>query len=194
MKYLNFIGVDPGLATLGVTRATVSVEGHVSLQEVTVFRTSASQKKQKILVREDTVRRAQLVSAVLNKSADKSIPLYAICSESMSFPRNSSSAAKIAMCWGMLVALSTTRDAPIIQASPQEIKMFLCGRKDASKKQVAAAVQERVDLDIEKSLLEQSIPATAHEHGFDAVAALLTCLQEESVRLSLRRGALLCDV
>lgn len=171
------LGVDPGFASLGYAILRIGSQGE-ALDAAGVIRTSASDKKRKILATDDNARRCREIARDLGNLFDQWQPSV-VCAESMSFPRNAATAAKMAMTWGVLIAYSHARACPIIQASPQEVKLALTRTKTASKDDVAKAVRARYK-NVGKLLKE--LPESLHEHANDAVASAVACLESDAVR------------
>jgi crossover junction endodeoxyribonuclease RuvC len=172
------LGIDPGFASIGVAAIRLGVRGD-TLLEVGVIRTEGSDKKRKVLASDDNARRGREIARELGAWLDKYKP-KAIAAEAMSFPRNSSAAAKMALTWGVIIAACEARGIALLQASPQEIKVALAGAKSATKEQVQAGVQRR-----HKALAAKlvGIPRSLHEHACDAAAAAMTCIGSDAVRL-----------
>lgn len=150
-----------------------------------VLRTAPSAARRRVLAVDDNVRRAREIylglRAVMNR-----FDVRVVCAESFQHPRNSSAAAKVALAWGQLIALSEERQIPLLQASPQEVKAHMCGDKSASKDDVAAEVRKVLgDLD---PMLEADLPDGLFEHVYDAAASALACMSSDVVR-ALRRAA-----
>jgi crossover junction endodeoxyribonuclease RuvC len=171
------LGVDPGFASLGYALLRLGTQTE-TLVAAGVVRTQASDKKRKVLAADDNARRCREIARDLVALFDEHTPLV-ICAESMSFPRNAATAAKMAMTWGALITIGHTRGAPIVQASPQEVKLALTRTKSASKEQVAAAVSKRYR---NAPKLINVLPSTLHEHAYDAVASAVACLDSDAVR------------
>lgn len=92
--------------------------------------------------------------------------------ESMSWPRNASSATKMALAWGAVG--SWIGALPVVTAAPQSIKLDLTGSRSADKAEVEAAVRSRLS-DLSISLLEASVPkASLREHCWDALGAFFS--------------------
>jgi len=113
----------------------------------------------------------------------------AIAAESMSFPRNAGSAAKVAMTWGILSDLCHIYQLPMVQATPQEIKKTLCDNKSATKTDIQNAL-ERLYSD-QFSPFMRSTPRGQWEHGFDSIGAVVTCLNSDVIRMA--RGMAGCE-
>jgi crossover junction endodeoxyribonuclease RuvC len=167
----RIVGIDPGFASIGWAVLDVGARGSLNVESMGVFETKKALKKQRALTIEDNVRRATEITRFLRKLVDVSGTI-AICAEAMSFPRNSSAAAKMAMTWGVLVALAEELQVPIFQATPQEVKIALCNKRTASKEEIQDAIRRRHKRTLN---LQTKIKATAHEHAFDAIAAAETC-------------------
>jgi Holliday junction resolvasome RuvABC endonuclease subunit len=79
----------------------------------------------------------------------------------------------------MLLRIVQERDIPLVQASPQAIKKALTGNKAASKEDIAEAVGKRFDGVASEF---NRLPKGQHEHGYDAIAAVLACEESEVVK------------
>lgn len=187
--------IDPGFAFLGYGSAVL----HEASEEVVslgVIQTEKSDKKREVLASQDNVRRAEelydeLSYAVTlaearvsqrNATAHKRVKpsIQAFCMEAKSFPRNASAAAKISMAIGVSIAVARQRNVPIIQASPQEIKLAVCRKKDASKKEVEDAMIARYP-GIDKMLT--GLAPTKRNHAYDSLASMVACLNNSTIRV-----------
>jgi crossover junction endodeoxyribonuclease RuvC len=169
--------IDPGLSAMGMAvldfdRRLVYTE---CIRTEKVERSSAS---------ESNVERAKLLSERLFRIAVTMEP-KAIACESMSFPRNASSAVKLGVSWGVVASVSQQLDIPVFQESPQDIKKCLCGKKSAGKKEI-----------MEKILTlyprhrwpkhQGKINLSEFNHIADAVAAGITCFGEREIQLAIK--------
>jgi Holliday junction resolvasome RuvABC endonuclease subunit len=84
------------------------------------------------------------------------------------------------MSWGVIGSLARMHGIPILQASPQEIKRKVAGAKNASKADVRGALN--------KLYPGIAWPSTkkAKEDTGDALAAVVTCLDDQVVQMALR--------
>lgn len=176
------LGLDPGFASVGLVGLDVDADRVVRFD---VFRTSKDDRKGRTLAVEDNVRRAREIASWLSRAVVELEPI-AIAAEAMSFPRSSSVAAKVALTWGIIATLAERHELAIVQATPQEVKRSLCGRKDAAKDDVADELRRRWP---ELEVLEEAIPRSQREHPFDALAAAAVALTSDVVRLGRRAAA-----
>lgn len=178
MKHV-LIGVDPGFASIGLAVVELGPEGKDHVVALNLLRTEKSSAKKQVLATDDNVRRAREIVLEIKSVMDRpGCNIVGICAESMSFPRNSSAAAKMAMTWGILVAL--VGDKPIFQCSPQELKLRVAGSKQATKEDVKSALVSRFGpglLDLVKA------PPSQHEHVFDALGSVVACMQADQIRM-----------
>jgi len=183
---LIVLGLDPGFSALGYALVNLYTKKLVSLG---VVRTKKSDKKRRVLASDDNLRRSreihrELMNLLGEHDDDRLMGCghydgtncVAVCAEAMSFPRNSSAAAKVAMSWGIIASVADRFGLPVVQASPQEIKKKLCGRKDASKEDIEAAVKKLYRAD--DSWLK-NVPDSLHEHAWDALSAIAGCADSD---------------
>lgn len=178
------LGLDPGFACLGY--AVVELTGTtISVKTLGIIRTEKSDKKRKVLASDDNLRRARELVRAFHPIAEGTV---AICAEAMSFPRNSSAAAKVAMCWGVVACLSELMDVPIVQVSPKELKRAVCGNATASKEEVAKALDQRFGRTFAEELVGKGVAPSFHEHPYDALGAVVASLESEVLRMARRLG------
>lgn len=149
-----------------------------------VLQTQKLPGKRNVYAAEDNVRRARELAQQFSRLFQAQ-PMGAICAEAMSFPRNSSAAAKVAMCWGVLSTLAEQHQIPILQLSPQEVKKAVCGTKDAAKKDIQYALEIRYGEARLHKLLAGVAPSS-REHAYDALAVVVACMDSEAIRLARR--------
>jgi crossover junction endodeoxyribonuclease RuvC len=177
---MTVIGLDTGLASCGLAYFDLSTRG-LDLRGVNVFTSEPSPKKGHILASDDLARRAWGLHAWL-VSWTAANPPDIICIEAPSWPRNASSASKMGVAFGVVYAYAAARSLPLLQASPQQIKKALVGKKDASKQDVINAVEVTFTGD----LWEWPPQHTLWEHAADAVGAVVACLESDVLRMAAR--------
>ena len=174
------IGLDPGFANLGYSVVTWH-KAMLHVIDAGVLHTKKSNKKAKVLASEDNFDRARELARELRKFYVR-YDVVAICAESMSFPRQASVAAKMAMAWGVIADLCEDKGTALVQATPQRIKKALCPhlKKGASKEDVQkAACALYPEAAAKINLLKKG----DWEHAADALAAIITCADSEVMRL-----------
>ena len=176
------LGLDPGFAALGY--AVVSImPNRETVSELGVLRTEKSNAKANTLAAEDSVRRARELAYRLDQIV-RTYSVDIIAAESMSFPRQASVAAKMAMTWGAIATLAEVHRLPIVQASPQRCKLAVCGSKTASKETVEFTLVEKYGAGLPQLLAR--LPKGVHEHAYDALSAVVGCLESDVIRLARR--------
>lgn len=182
---VNILGIDPGFASIGLAVVSIGATDSV-VKALKLVKTEKASKKAGTYVSDDNVKRTQEITrALVSVLRDNDIKV--ICAEAMSFPRNSSAAAKMSLCWGALAATAEMLNIPIIQVSPQQAKVALCGRKDASKEDVQQALKDRFRVQ-NLDTLACDIPKSQREHPFDGLCAAVAC--NESQLIKMLRGTI----
>lgn len=191
------LGLDVGFATFGWALVELLAEGE-RVEAMGVIVTKKSNAKQNVLASSDDHRRAQEIAHVLYGLTGRGV--RALCAESPSHGKwkGAATAIKIGRAWGVVDALTYDGHLPLVQASPQQIKKAVCGNVKASKAEVQDALcarlmcevvsdgkqnhaQRRVGSDaIDRFVVET--PRTLHEHAFDALGAVVACLDSEVIR------------
>lgn len=175
------LGIDPGFASVGYALMTVRPTDE-QLVQVGVIATKKTATKHAMYASDDNFRRGREIYRTLTGLLTDWGRVKAICAESMSFPRNASAAAKVAICWGILASLSEAHCIPFVQVSPQTVKKCLCGVVTASKTDVLHAVRKRYPT-FDKLA---TTCATQLEHPTDAVATIVAALDSDILRLIRR--------
>lgn len=187
------LGIDPGFASIGWAVLKLTATGEQPV-EMGVIRTEKSTAKRNVRASEDNLERAKEIATELRTLIDK-YRVQLICAETMSYPRNSSAAAKMAMCWGVLAALAGQYNIPIAQATPQEVKKAVTGKKDASKDEVQEAVRtlfpelQGGEAKHGGPYILKAVPRSLWEHPYDATAAVIACRQSEVLLLARRMAS-----
>ena len=168
---------------IGWAIAKITPDGFEPLR-MGLIQTKKSDKKLNVLSSDDNFRRGKEIGvAFIDLVTDPPEGKFvAFCIERKSFPRNASSAAKVAYCWGVLCLLSVVTGVPVVQASPQEVKTKMCGKANASKAEVQAACVAIFGDKIYK--LVEGIAKSNLEHPFDGLATMVACSDSEVLRLA----------
>ncbi len=179
------LGVDPGFAAVGW--AVVDVATVPTVIRAGVVETEKSNARRKIAQADDNTRRIREIVLALDQYAfeagRRTLPIHAVCAESNAGHRNATVAAKVASAWGGVVALAALRRLPIVQLSPTELKERVAGSKTAPKEAVADAVRGASP---SAYAAVSPLPEKLQNHAYDAVAAVLGCLETDIIR-AIRR-------
>lgn len=193
MNGFTVLGLDPGFAETGVAVVRLGPDGELTPLHLGVVGTQKAKKKANVFASEDNVTRSRIIYKQLkilarDTSYERGGPVKAFCAETMSFPRNASTAAKMSLCWGVISALSEEFDTPVLQATPQGLKKFVAGSKSASKEDIHRALEKVFGAAMLEKLCAD-IPESKREHPFDALSAVLACQSSEVLRLARRMSA-----
>lgn len=190
-RTLRLLGIDGGFALIGYCVADYYPEdrtlfplelGLVKTDKLASFATRACDDN--ILRAQDIARRLGALLRYPEKAG--AVTVDAICSEAMSYPRNSTTAAKVSLTWGVVATLCELHALPIVQAAPQAIKKRMTGRKDASKEDIIQTLQAKYPQNPAVLRASVDICKTDREHPFDALASILGCLDSDVLRGVLR--------
>jgi Holliday junction resolvasome RuvABC endonuclease subunit len=177
---LLVLGIDPGFANLGWVLVELDgAAGKEVLLDMGLVTTEKSAKKQNVLASNDNYRRAREISRALRALPRPRV----ICCEAMSFPRSSSAAAKVAMTWGVVADYCESEGVAMLMASPKELKHAVCQNAGASKSDVQKALRLRFGARPAELLTAAGVPASGQEHPYDALAAVVACLNSETLTL-----------
>lgn len=177
------LGLDPGFASFGWALLHVGRHpGEDVVLGADVIHTEKSAKKREVRASDDNVRRTRALLSALTALVDEHEP-FAFAAESFSPPRHASNAAKVAFAWGMVTTLAhfTHDGLPVLQCSPQELKLAVCGSRSASKQAIEDALAARYPG--ARTTLGK-IRKDDLEHVWDAVGAAHACLDTEVVRMA----------
>ena len=185
---MTLLGIDPGLASCGVAVVELTA-GITRVRALAVVRTTPSPKKRRLRSTDDLGDRLRVIATALN-AYFKAIPdMVAICVEARAIPFRGgrmlvkpSAVAALGRVRGLVDAFAADRKLPIIEETPQTLKLLTAGRRDASKVEVRLALEQRFP---EVSALWPR-QKTLVEHAADALAAVVAGLESDVVRAALR--------
>lgn len=178
------IGVDPGFASIGLARVALEwADGKLAprLLDMALIETEKSDKKHAVYASDDNVRRMYEIYDALQLyfTHDDQRPAV-IAAEAMSYPRQSSAAAKMSLAWGVLGAITRMGDIPLIQTSPQEVKQQVAGKRTATKVEVQEALMKHFPDSLPP--LIGRIVRSKQEHPADALAVAIAAFASPLVR------------
>ena len=179
------LGLDPGFANVGWALVQLDDDAKETIVDMGLIETEKSSKKQNVLASNDNYRRAREISRAIRLLKPRP---QAVCAEAMSFPRNASAAAKVAMTWGVVADYCEAENIAMLMASPKELKRAVCSDATASKTQIQEALRGRFGARPVELLKAAGVPPSSQEHPYDALAAVVACLHSETLNL-LRRAS-----
>jgi crossover junction endodeoxyribonuclease RuvC len=151
------LGVDPGLATIGVSLIRVT-GGRRELVDVGVVTTPAGMPGPR--------RLASIHADLLNLLTTMAPDAAAV--EQLFFASNSTTAMQVAEARGVILLAMEERGVPVWEYTPMQVKASLTGYGKATKAQMTRMVRNLV-----------SIPEKLPDDAFDAVAIALCHLHSE---------------
>ena len=181
----RILGLDPGFASFGW--AVVQLGRRDVCLDAGVWRTKKSPKRCNVTSASDMHRRGAIIAQSLMAVVARYKPVVA-CAEALStgFP-NTITMIQLGRAWGILDAMCVQHNMPIVEATPQDIKLATTGKRSASKGEVMASILE---LYPEVAPMFARIKAkTQLEHPSDALGAVVACDGSEVVRMARRMGA-----
>lgn len=188
-----FIGIDSGFATAGVAVVefeTNALSNRLFVVDFQFFSSDRSDKKRTLLETEDNVRRAKeladFYSQIFAKFNQKPYRIVGIGMESMSWPPHKMSCAVMGIGFGVLIAEINFLHIPLLQASPQAVKKFICQKHSATKEALQSKLNNHPDLSWKPDDWKITTSKTKREHPYDALAVAMTCSRSDLV-LSARR-------
>lgn len=175
------LGLDPGFAKVGYAVVELLPTSERVI-DIGLWETSKTDNKREVFACEDNFARAQELAAKVIQTC-QAHNIKVLCAEAMSFPRHASVAAKMAMFWGVLACYCQANDLPMVQATPQRLKVAVCGSKSATKEEIQLALLERYGrTDPYFAGMLDSISPYKREHPADALAAVVTALASNLIR------------
>lgn len=174
---LRMMGVDPGLASMGVVVLEQRAQEIPLVLAATLVRTQKATKKERthLRVSADDKRRYSEIWRVLWETAEQ-FNIHGVGVETYdTFVRQSAAAMKCAAVYGMVMGFSFARNIVAFPFRPGDLKKGVTGKLNSSKEDVRAALAGKV-INLESFL--QKIPEGELEHVGDAAGHALLALRE----------------
>jgi Holliday junction resolvasome RuvABC endonuclease subunit len=172
------LGLDPSLCNLGIAAIDLRLNFREDrVVELQVIRTEPSAKKRKLLVAEDDARRVAELVGGLHQVIARRRPV-ALVIESPAGSQHAKSARALGLAFGAMVATAKLLGLPLVQVTVQDVKRAACGRRDGSKEDVIAAMEQRYPG------VQWPTPAGVVEHAADAIAAVVAALDSDTLRIA----------
>jgi Holliday junction resolvasome RuvABC endonuclease subunit len=185
---MTLLGVDPGLAACGLAVVDLLSSG-ATVRRVGVIRTAPSARRRRLRALDDLGGRLRVLAIGLHAQFQELEDLVAVCIEAAAIPFRGgrmnvrpSAVSALGRVRGLVDAFAAERDLPIIEETPQALKLLTAGKRDASK----ARVQESLERRFPEVRGMWPAQRTMVEHAADALAAVVAGLESDVVRAALR--------
>ncbi|MBI5742361.1 MAG: crossover junction endodeoxyribonuclease RuvC [Candidatus Niyogibacteria bacterium] len=163
----KILGIDPGYGRMGYAVVEKNGAGHSVLRSGCVETDKALPFGERLHTVGDAVARL-----VQEERPD------AVAIEKLYFAKNQKTSLQVAEARGVIVYAAQTSGRPIMEFTPLEVKMAVCGYGRADKRQIAQMVAKLTRIDTKKQL----------DDTIDAIAIALTGFSHE--RLMRLNGAI----
>lgn len=192
MSTIKVVGMDPSLSNFGIAKASLDVDT-MKISNITfeLAKTKPEQDaKAKKVVRKNSedLERAKILLSTALKATDDALMVF------VEVPVGSQSARAMAsygMCLGVLASVESK--LPMIQVTPNEVKIAGAGDKLASKEKMINAMFEKYpDAPWPRQTIKgvTTLVASSCEHLADALAAIEAGIETQDFKrtLSMFRG------
>lgn len=152
---MRALGIDPGYDRLGV--AVIEIEHDT---ETVLFSTCIETDATASIPERLTQLGSEMESIIQTHSPD----ILGI--ETIFFNKNIKTAIGVAQARGVVLYLACKAQLPIIELSPQQIKVAVTGYGNSDKTAVTMMVRQ----------LARNVPINAHDDEYDAIAVSITAL------------------
>lgn len=192
MTRRQVLGLDPGFAAFGWSLLELGADaGGDRVVGMGVVRTKPTPKKRAVRQSDDRIERArEIAGELLQLVTDDEHDVVAICAESLQMMPRTGTKAKVmvGIAWGVVAAIAVAHlDLPILQCTPQEAKKAVTGSAAASKEDVQRALDRRYgEIVLDDYRLLAGLAGGVREHPYDALAAIVGCLECEPIRMARR--------
>jgi Holliday junction resolvasome RuvABC endonuclease subunit len=181
------LGMDPGFASFGVAVVEIFRDREVP-RLLTVCRTKPSAKKQNIRQADDNVRRVREFAAFVDDLVRVWQPRAFMVEYLEGFSQHASTFFKMGLTLGLVSALAEAYKLPMLVVGPQPLKTKVTGSAEASKAEIRVALNRRYGASLLEGFLQtEKVPGGQWEHPYDALGAVVACLDSEMGRV-LRAG------
>ncbi len=134
-KKIISLGIDPGTATVGfgVIEKTKKNLKVLDYGTITTFPSTSYPERLEKIEKE--------IKKIITKYSPRIIAV-----ESLFFFKNLKTAIKVSEVKGIILLTAAKKRIPIIEITPLQVKMAICGYGKASKKQIQQAIKELLHL------------------------------------------------
>jgi len=152
---VRILGVDPGLSTTGLGLIDAADDLHPKALEWLVIRTNPNYL---------TPMRLRELASDMDGYLEETQPSIVVL-EKLFFKTNTRSAMSVAEARGVIQSIVESRNIPIIEVSPMELKLSITGDGSADKKQIQTMVQRTLKLSTVPSPVDAADGLALALHG-----------------------------
>lgn len=134
------LGIDPGSSRIGI--------GIIEKKSGRVEKKSAFLLTDENSFKDDEGRRLLNIEKKLNSILKKTKPRAAAI-ETLFFSKNKKTAFSVAQARGVILKTLAEKNIPVIELTPNQIKSYVAGNGNASKKEVAKMVGYSLSMDVD---------------------------------------------
>lgn len=181
-NYIQIVGFDPSTSNWGIVEAQINVNTlEVTVKNLILSKTKSETKKG-VIKQSDDLRRAKEVMASMNEACDGKV--FAISEIPFMNPGSYASANFNS---GLVTGVLASCPIPLIQVSPQEVKMAAVGHRQAAKEEMIEwAMNKHPDANwLMRKLKGKLYPTKDNEHLADALAAIYAGMQTEQFKQAI---------
>lgn len=179
---LWLVGIDGGLANFGISRAEVLPDGKLRFHGSDVWTSKPASKARRLRKADDEAERIAALTSYVHAVLVELRPV-AVCIESKALPFGrcrSSVVSALGRVRGVVDALCHIAGIPVLEETPQRLKIATAGTASASKADVQTAL---VAMQPELSAM---LPVSGRDHAADSCAAIVACRSADVVLAALR--------
>lgn len=176
MSKISVVGLDPSTSNFGIVKATVDIDSlEVTVVDMVLAKTEPETKKG-VAKQSDDLRRAKIVrAAMIEHTKDAAVVISEIpfCNPGTYASANFNS--------GLVTGVLASCPLPVIQVSPQEVKIAAVNHRQAAKEEMIEwGIAKHPDANWRmRKLKGKMIPTKDNEHLADALAAIYAGIRSD---------------
>ncbi len=183
MSKIKVVSFDPSLNNFGIVKATIDSETlEIVVDEMILAQPAKADKQAKKSVRKnsDDLRRARWLQANMRDACKGASVAMA------EVPVGSQSARAMAS-YGICIGVLSSCKLPLIEVTPNEVKIISVGKKTASKAEMIAwATEKHPEANWKtRKLKGETVLTNDNEHLADAVAAIYAGIHSEQFKATV---------
>lgn len=183
MSKINIVSLDPSLCNFGIAKLTLdTADNSIKVRELILAKPDKADKTVKKTVRKnsDDLRRARWLQTHMTDACKGAAIAIA------EVPVGSQSARAMAS-YGICLGVLSSLPIPLIEVTPNEVKLISVGKKTASKAEMIAwATKKHPEANWKTRKLKGEVTLTNdNEHLADAIAAAYAGIESEQFKSAI---------